>query len=120
MLHGLGFKDDQIDGDVGALSGGWKMRVSMAKILLTGATFCDQSRLLSWKDSVADSLGAVLLRLRASGDTGSSGNAERAFSRRCLCSHRRAPLWAIWNSSIAASASARARMRRTGQSARAA
>src|SRR5580698_8538766 len=23
VLHGLGFKDDQIDGDVGALSGGW-------------------------------------------------------------------------------------------------
>ena len=34
VLHGLGFTDDQIDGDVGALSGGWKMRVSMAKILL--------------------------------------------------------------------------------------
>jgi ATPase subunit of ABC transporter with duplicated ATPase domains len=28
VLHGLGFKDDQIDGDVGALSGGWKMRVA--------------------------------------------------------------------------------------------
>jgi ATPase subunit of ABC transporter with duplicated ATPase domains len=34
VLHGLGFSDEQIDGDVGALSGGWKMRVSMAKILL--------------------------------------------------------------------------------------
>ncbi|MEO8381510.1 MAG: ABC-F family ATP-binding cassette domain-containing protein [Acidobacteriota bacterium] len=34
VLHGLGFEDSQIDGDVGALSGGWKMRVSMAKILL--------------------------------------------------------------------------------------
>jgi ATPase subunit of ABC transporter with duplicated ATPase domains len=34
VLHGLGFTDPQIDGDVGALSGGWKMRVSMAKILL--------------------------------------------------------------------------------------
>ncbi|MFZ2492069.1 MAG: ABC-F family ATP-binding cassette domain-containing protein [Thermoanaerobaculia bacterium] len=34
ILHGLGFADEQIDGDVGALSGGWKMRVSMAKILL--------------------------------------------------------------------------------------
>ncbi|MDP1832513.1 MAG: ABC-F family ATP-binding cassette domain-containing protein [Geothrix sp.] len=33
-LHGLGFEDGQIDGDVGALSGGWKMRVSMAKVLL--------------------------------------------------------------------------------------
>ena len=34
VLHGLGFEDEQIDGDVGALSGGWKMRVSMAKVLL--------------------------------------------------------------------------------------
>ena len=33
-LHGLGFENDQIDGDVGALSGGWKMRVAMAKVLL--------------------------------------------------------------------------------------
>ncbi len=34
VLHGLGFRDETIDGDVGALSGGWKMRVSMAKVLL--------------------------------------------------------------------------------------
>ena len=34
VLHGLGFHDDQIHGDVGALSGGWKMRVGMAKVLL--------------------------------------------------------------------------------------
>jgi ATPase subunit of ABC transporter with duplicated ATPase domains len=39
VLHGLGFKDDQnnderVDGDVGALSGGWKMRVAMARVLL--------------------------------------------------------------------------------------
>jgi ATPase subunit of ABC transporter with duplicated ATPase domains len=34
VLHGLGFEDPTIDGDVGALSGGWKMRVSMAKVLL--------------------------------------------------------------------------------------
>src|SRR6476661_6845844 len=27
VLHGLGFDDERIDGDVGALSGGWKMRV---------------------------------------------------------------------------------------------
>jgi ATPase subunit of ABC transporter with duplicated ATPase domains len=33
-LHGLGFEDAQIDGDVAALSGGWKMRVAMAKVLL--------------------------------------------------------------------------------------
>jgi ATPase subunit of ABC transporter with duplicated ATPase domains len=34
VLLGLGFEDDQIDGDVGALSGGWKMRVAMARVLL--------------------------------------------------------------------------------------
>ena len=34
VLHGLGFEDDWIDGDVGALSGGWKMRVAMARVLL--------------------------------------------------------------------------------------
>ncbi|MBM4060813.1 MAG: ABC-F family ATP-binding cassette domain-containing protein [Planctomycetes bacterium] len=34
VLHGLGFTDDQIAGDVGALSGGWKMRVGMANVLL--------------------------------------------------------------------------------------
>jgi ATPase subunit of ABC transporter with duplicated ATPase domains len=34
VLHGLGFTDERIDGDVGALSGGWKMRVAMARVLL--------------------------------------------------------------------------------------
>jgi ATPase subunit of ABC transporter with duplicated ATPase domains len=34
VLHGLGFDDEQVDGDVGALSGGWKMRVAMARVLL--------------------------------------------------------------------------------------
>jgi ATPase subunit of ABC transporter with duplicated ATPase domains len=34
VLHGLGFKDDQIEGDSGALSGGWKMRVALARVLL--------------------------------------------------------------------------------------
>jgi ATPase subunit of ABC transporter with duplicated ATPase domains len=34
VLHGLGFEDDRIDGDVGTLSGGWKMRVAMARVLL--------------------------------------------------------------------------------------
>jgi ATPase subunit of ABC transporter with duplicated ATPase domains len=34
VLHGLGFEDERIDADVGALSGGWKMRVAMARVLL--------------------------------------------------------------------------------------
>jgi len=34
VLHGLGFEDDRIDADVGRLSGGWKMRVAMARVLL--------------------------------------------------------------------------------------
>ena len=34
VLHGLGLKDDQIDGDVGNLSGGWKMRVALARVLI--------------------------------------------------------------------------------------
>ena len=34
VLAGLGFAPEQVDGDVGALSGGWKMRVALARILL--------------------------------------------------------------------------------------
>ena len=34
VLHGLGFDEERIEGDVGALSGGWKMRVAMARVLL--------------------------------------------------------------------------------------
>ena len=39
ILHGLGFDDERIDGDVGALSGGWKMRVAMARVLLGDQRF---------------------------------------------------------------------------------
>ena len=34
VLAGLGFAAEQVDGDVGALSGGWKMRVGLARILV--------------------------------------------------------------------------------------
>jgi ATPase subunit of ABC transporter with duplicated ATPase domains len=35
VLAGLGFDAAQMDGDVGMLSGGWKMRVGLARILVT-------------------------------------------------------------------------------------
>jgi ATPase subunit of ABC transporter with duplicated ATPase domains len=34
VLHGLGFRDAQVDGPMRALSAGWRMRVSIAKVLL--------------------------------------------------------------------------------------
>jgi ATPase subunit of ABC transporter with duplicated ATPase domains len=34
ILAGLGFRDEEIDGNIGALSGGWRMRVQLARILL--------------------------------------------------------------------------------------
>jgi ATPase subunit of ABC transporter with duplicated ATPase domains len=34
VLAGLGFSDEMMDGDVGKLSGGWKMRVGLARVLL--------------------------------------------------------------------------------------
>jgi ATPase subunit of ABC transporter with duplicated ATPase domains len=34
VLRGLGFEEGQVDGPVDALSGGWKMRVGLARVLL--------------------------------------------------------------------------------------
>jgi ATPase subunit of ABC transporter with duplicated ATPase domains len=34
VLSGLSFSDEMMEGDVGVLSGGWKMRVALARILL--------------------------------------------------------------------------------------
>ncbi|OAG72966.1 ABC transporter ATP-binding protein [Gluconobacter japonicus] len=34
VLHGLGFSQEMMDGDVSHLSGGWKMRVALGRILL--------------------------------------------------------------------------------------
>jgi ATPase subunit of ABC transporter with duplicated ATPase domains len=44
VLAGLGFRDEVMDGDVGRLSGGWKMRVGLARVLLMrpGALLLDE------------------------------------------------------------------------------
>jgi ATPase subunit of ABC transporter with duplicated ATPase domains len=34
VLHGLGFRDEWIEGEMGALSSGWRVRVSMARVLI--------------------------------------------------------------------------------------
>ena len=34
VLHGLGFEDGRADGPMAALSGGWRMRVSIARVLI--------------------------------------------------------------------------------------
>ncbi len=34
VLHGLGFADERLAADSGELSGGWKMRIAMARVLL--------------------------------------------------------------------------------------
>jgi ATPase subunit of ABC transporter with duplicated ATPase domains len=70
VLHGLGFEDRQIDGDVGAMSGGWKMRVGMARVLLgrpdvllmdEPTNHLDIESILWLEDFIRDYPGAVLM-----------------------------------------------------------
>ncbi|HET9951451.1 MAG TPA: ABC-F family ATP-binding cassette domain-containing protein [Candidatus Eisenbacteria bacterium] len=70
VLHGLGFEERQIDGDVGAMSGGWKMRVGMARVLLgrpdvllmdEPTNHLDIESILWLEEFIRDYPGAVLM-----------------------------------------------------------
>ena len=70
VLQGLGFAADQVDGDAGALSGGWKMRIGMARVLLARpdvllmdepTNHLDIESILWLEKFIKDYPGAVLL-----------------------------------------------------------
>ena len=70
VLAGLGFADDQVGGDAGALSGGWKMRIGMARVLLARpdvllmdepTNHLDIESILWLEKFIKDYPGAVLL-----------------------------------------------------------
>ncbi len=70
VLQGLGFDAEQIEGDVGALSGGWKMRIGMARVLLARpdvllmdepTNHLDIESILWLEKFIKDYPGAVLL-----------------------------------------------------------
>jgi len=70
VLQGLGFDADQVAGDVGALSGGWKMRIGMARVLLARpdvllmdepTNHLDIESILWLEKFIKDYPGAVLL-----------------------------------------------------------
>ena len=70
VLQGLGFEAGQIEGDVGALSGGWKMRIGMARVLLARpdvllmdepTNHLDIESILWLEKFIKDYPGAVLL-----------------------------------------------------------
>ncbi len=70
VLQGLGFAPDQVAGDVGELSGGWKMRIGMAQVLLVKpevllmdepTNHLDIESILWLEKFIRDYRGAVLL-----------------------------------------------------------
>ncbi len=70
ILVGLGFAADQVAGDVGKLSGGWKMRVALAQILLAKpelllldepTNYLDIESILWLEQFLRDYPGAVLM-----------------------------------------------------------
>ncbi|WOJ89977.1 ABC-F family ATP-binding cassette domain-containing protein [Methylocapsa polymorpha] len=70
VLAGLSFSEEMMDGDVGALSGGWKMRVALARILLMRpdamlldepSNHLDLESLIWLEDFLKDYDGALLM-----------------------------------------------------------
>jgi ATPase subunit of ABC transporter with duplicated ATPase domains len=70
ILAGLGFRPEQADDDVGTLSGGWKMRVALAKILLAQpdvmlldepTNYLDLESILWLEGFLRDYAGAVVM-----------------------------------------------------------
>ena len=70
ILAGLGLKDEQVDEDIGRLSGGWKMRVALARILLAQpdallldepTNYLDLESILWFEGFLRDYRGAVLM-----------------------------------------------------------
>ena len=70
ILAGLGFVPEQVTGDIGRLSGGWKMRVALARILLSRpdallldepTNYLDLESILWFEQFLRDYPGAVFM-----------------------------------------------------------